>query len=211
MVSSLLPPNATAGERAIESAMLARIDLSNIGTLKNPLTCDASVLPFLASERAISHWDTTWTEQEKREAVVGAIAFHKIKGTRTAVEEVLARHHGALDIVVWHEANPRRSPYTFEVRAPAAEIPASFLTQDRAEAIIRDVAAAKSARDHFDFVQNIDLTSGMFVAAGGMSGTALRADYAASLDESRDWSILLQTEDGEPIADGEAADFLETD
>lgn len=195
----------------MEIAMLAGIDLANIGTLKDPWNCDASVLPFLASEQAVSHWDTTWTEQEKREAVAGDTAFKKITGTREAVEQVLARHHGALDIVVWHEANPRLRPFTFEVRAPAADIPASFLTQDRAEAIIRDVAAAKSLRDHFDFVQNIDLTSGMFVAAGGMSGTTLRADYAAARDESRDWSILLQTEDGEPIANGEAADFLETD
>ena len=209
-MKTLLPHNAKADERAMEQAMQARIDLSNIGTLKNPLTCTASVLPFLASELAVSHWDTAWSEAEKRQAVADATAFHKIKGTRAAVEEVLARHHGALDVVVWHEANPRRSPFTFEVRAPAAEIPASFLTQDRAEAIIRDVAAAKSLRDHFDFVQNIGLTSGMFVAAGGKSGTALRADYAAARDDSRDWSILLQTEDGEPIANGEAADFLET-
>ncbi|WP_288804633.1 phage tail protein I [uncultured Novosphingobium sp.] len=207
---SILPPNATTAERALEDAMLARIDLSSVPTLRDPWTCPAEVLPVLASELSISHWDTAWSEAEKRQAVADATAFHKIKGTRAAVEEVLARHHGALDVVVWHEANPRRSPFTFEVRAPAAEIPASFLTQDRAEAIIRDVAAAKSLRDHFDFVQNIGLTSGMFVAAGGKSGTALRADYAAARDDSRDWSILLQTEDGEPIANGEAADFLET-
>ncbi|WP_142636953.1 phage tail protein I [Sphingomonas sp. IC081] len=210
-MKTLLPHNAKADERAMEQAMQARIDLSNIGTLKDPLACTASVLPFLASELAVSHWDTAWSEAEKRQAVADATAFHKIKGTRAAVEEVLARHHGALDVVVWHEANPRRSPFTFEVRAPAAAIPASFLTQDRAEAIIRDVAAAKSLRDHFDFVQNVGLTSGMFVAAGGKSGTALRADYAAARDDSRDWSILLQTEDGEPIANGEAADFLETE
>lgn len=208
---SLLPPNASKDERALEEAMRARIDLSAVPTLRDPWTCPADVLPVLASELAISHWDTTWSEQEKRQAVATATAFHKIKGTRQAVEEVLGRFHPSLGVVEWHEANPTRTPHTFEVRAPAAEIPASFLTTETAEAIIADVAAAKPLRAHFEFVQNLDLGSSMYLAAGSMAGAVGREDYAATLDESRDWTALLQTEDGEPIFDGDTNDFLETD
>ncbi|WP_333882868.1 phage tail protein I [Sphingobium yanoikuyae] len=202
---TLLPPNATAGERAIEDAMRARIDLSVVSTFKNPADCPAELLPFLAAEQEISHWNSAWTEDEKRTAIAGATAFHKRKGTRGAVEDVLARFHPALAIV-----ETTRLRHIFEVRAPADEIPADFLTIETTEAIVADVAAAKPLRSHFDFVQNLDLRGGLFIAAGGMAGSVGRDDYRAVHDQSRDWMALLQTEDGEPISNGEDADFLET-
>lgn len=212
-MTSLLPPNATAAERALEAAMRSGIDLSAVGTLWNPATCPADVLPFLAWGLAISHWDADWTEAEKRAAIADAIPFHQRKGTRAAVEEILARFHPLLTIVEWWEANPRRTPHTFEVRAPAGPggIDASFLTAETAEAIIRDVAAAKPLRSHFDFVHTLEAQAALWMAGGIMVGTAHRADYAAVLDESRDWDAVLQTEDGEPIRTEDGLDFLETD
>jgi phage tail P2-like protein len=210
-VTSLLPPNATGAERALEQAMRAGIDLSAVGTLWNPETCPPDVLPFLAWGVAISHWDSTWSEAQKRAAVAGAIPFHQIKGTRAAVEQILARFHPLLSIVEWWEANPRRTPHTFEVRAPAGPggIDASFLTTETAEAIIRDVAAAKPLRAHFDFVFALETEASLYMAGGVIAGSIQRADYEAVHDTSRDWSIVLQTEDGEPIAD-EDGTFLET-
>lgn len=210
-MTSLLPPNATGAERALEQAMRAGIDLSAVGTLWNPETCPPDVLPFLAWGVAISHWDSTWSEAQKRAAVAGAIPFHQIKGTRAAVEQILARFHPLLSIVEWWEANPRRTPHTFEVRAPAGPggIDASFLTTETAEAIIRDVAAAKPLRAHFDFVFALETEASLYMAGGVIAGSIQRADYEAVHDTSRDWSIVLQTEDGEPIAD-EDGTFLET-
>nr|WP_255460932.1 phage tail protein I [Novosphingobium sp. ERN07] len=208
-----MPPNATSGERALETAMRSGIDLSAVGDLWNPATCPADVLPFLAWGLAISHWDAGWTESQKRTAVAGAIPFHQIKGTRAAAEEVLARFHPLLDIVEWWEANPRREPFTFEVRAPAGPegIDASFLTTETAEAIIRDVAAAKNARSHFDFVFALEAQATLWIAGGALPGTMHRADYVAEIDESRDWSIVLLTEDGEPILTPDGTEFLETE
>lgn len=210
-MTSLLPPNATAPERALELAMRADFDLSAVGTLWNPETCPADVLPFLAWGLAISHWDAAWTEEEKRAAIAEAIPFHQRKGTRAAVEEVLARFHPLLSIVEWFEANPRRTPRTFEVRAPAGPggIDASFLTTQTAEAIIRDVAAAKPLTAHFDFVFALEAQASLYMAGGVIAGSVHRADYEAVHDTSRNWSIVLQTEDGEPIAD-EDGTFLET-
>jgi phage tail P2-like protein len=211
-MTSLLPPNATSGERALEQAMRSGIDLSAVGTLWNPETCPADVLPFLAWGLAISHWDSAWSEAQKRAAIAEAIPFHQIKGTRAAVEQILARFHPLLSIVEWWEANPRREPHTFEVRAPAGPggIDASFLTTETAEAIIRDVAAAKPLRAHFDFVHALEAQATLWMAGGFMAGTATRSDYSAELDESRDWDIVLQTEDGEPIRTEDGTDFLET-
>jgi phage tail P2-like protein len=211
-MTTLLPPNATSAERALELAMRAGIDLSAVGTLWNPLTCPEDVLPFLAWGLAISHWDATWTEAEKRAAIAQAIPFHQIKGTREAVEQILARFHPLLSIVEWWEANPRRDPHTFEVRAPAGPggIDASFLTEETANAIIRDVAAAKPLRAHFDFVFALEAQASLYMAGGVMAGTISRRDYEAVLDESRDWTIVLQTEDGEPIYTPDGLDLLET-
>lgn len=211
-MTSLLPPNATSTERALELAMRAGIDLSAVGTLWNPATCPADVLPFLAWGLAISHWDVDWSEAEKRAAVAAAIPFHQIKGTRAAVEDILARFHPLLSIVEWWQANPRRDPHTFEVRAPAGPggIDASFLTTETAEAVIRDVAAAKPLRAHFDFVFALEAQATLWMAGGFQVGTINRADYAATLDESRDWAAVLQTEDGEPVRTPDGTDFLET-
>lgn len=211
-MTGLLPPNATAPERALEVAMRADVDLSAVGTLWDPATCPADVLPFLAWGLAISHWDADWTEAEKRAAVAQAVPFHKRKGTRAAVEEVLARFHPLLAIVEWFEANPRRTPRTFEVRAPAGPggIDASFLTTQTAEAIIRDVAAAKPLSAHFDFVFTLETQAALWMAGGVTGGTMHRADYDAVHDTSRDWSAVLQTEDGEPILTEDGTDFLET-
>lgn len=208
---SILPPASTKLEKALEQAAFSVTDIAApVRDVWSPSDCPAGHLPWLAWGLAISHWKTAWTLEHKRSAVADAIPYHRRKGTRRAVEEVLALHHPSFQIVEWHQANPRRAPHTFEVRAPASEIPADFLTIFKAEEIIADVAVAKPARAHFDFVHNLDLGAGMFLSAGATAGTVSRADYAAGLDESRDWLATLQTEEGEPIFDGDTADFLET-
>ncbi|WP_260925441.1 phage tail protein I [Novosphingobium sp. 9] len=207
---SLLPPNSTKVERALETAMLSGIDLSDVGTSWNPATCAAADLPFLAWAVAISHWDTDWTEAQKREAIAQAILFHRIKGTRAAVQQVLDRFNPLLTILEWHEQSPKGTPHTFQVRADMLEIPAEFLSASTAEAIVRDVAAAKPLRAHFDFVQTLEAQATLYLSSGGLAGAMFRADLAATHDTSRDWSLVLQTEDGEPILTEDGTDYLET-
>lgn len=210
LAKSLLPPNATDQERALEDAMRADIDLSGIGTLWNPATCPVAVLPFLAWGLAIARWDPEWTEAEKRAAVADAIPFHRRKGTRGIVREVLDRFHPLLQVIEWWETSPRRAPHTFEIRAPAADIPADFLTPETAEAIIRDVASVKPVRSRFTFVQSLEAEARFWMAAGGSLATFQRFELAADHDDDPLWAVRLLTEDGEPIAD-EDDDFLEID
>lgn len=207
---SLLPPNATDAERALEEAMRADIDLSAVGTLWNPATCPAAVLPWLAWSLAISHWDAGWSEAQKRAAIAGAIPFHRRKGTRAALREVLDRFEPLLQIVEWWEMSPRGAPHTFEVRAPSGDIPASFLTQETATAIIRDIAATKPARSHFTFVQSLEAQALGWMAGGALVATFARVELAAAHDDDPIWPLLLQTEDGEPLSD-DGGEFLEHD
>lgn len=201
LAASLLPPNATDAERALEDAMRADIDLSAVGTLWDPETCPAAVLPFLAWGLAIARWDPAWTEAEKRAAIADAIPFHRRKGTRAIVREVLDRFHPLLQVIEWWETSPKGAPHTFEVRAPAADIPASFLTSETATAIIRDVASVKPVRSHFTFVQSLEAQALGWLAGGANLATFGRAEMEAAHDDDPIWARLLQTEDGEPLAD----------
>lgn len=201
LATSLLPPNATDGERAIEDAMRAGIDLSSVGTLWNPETCPVSILPFLAWGLAIARWDPEWTEAEKRAAVADAIPFHRRKGTRGIVRQILDRFNPLLEIVEWWEASPRGVPHTFEVRAPAALIPATFLTSETAAAIIRDVASVKPARSHFTFVQSLEAEAMIWMAGGALLATFTRTAMTAEHDDDPVWGLALLTEDGEPITE----------
>lgn len=208
--ASLLPPNATDQERALEDAMRAGIDLSKVGTLWDPATCPPEVLPYLGWGLAIARWDPEWSEAEKRAAVADAIPFHRRKGTRAIVRETLDRFHPLLQVVEWWETSPKGTPHTFEVRAPAADIPASFLTSDTAAAIIRDIASVKPARSHFTFVQSLEAQGTLWLGAGGTLATFARFDLAAEHDDDPIWALALQTENGEPVF-GEDGAILETD
>ncbi|WP_324698747.1 phage tail protein I [Novosphingobium sp. RL4] len=209
--ASILPPASTKLEKALEQAAAGLLDFAApIRDVWSPVACPAGHLPWLAWGLAISHWKTSWSLARKREAVADAIPYHRRKGSRSAVEEVLARYHPAFQIVEWYQANPPREPHTFEVRAPASEIPASFLTSALADEIIADVAVAKPASAHFDFVQALEAQATLFMAAGGFAGGMHRADYQAQHDASRDWSLVLQTEIGEPVLTEDGLDYLET-
>lgn len=207
---SLLPPNATDEERAIEDAMRAGIDLSKVGSLWNPATCPAEILPFLAWGLAISHWDPAWSEAQKRAEIADAIPYHRRKGTRAAVREVLDRFEPLLQIIEWWEMSPRGAPHTFEVRAPSGDIPASFLTSETAAAIIRDVAAAKPARSHFTFIQSMEAQAQAWFMGGAQMATWSRSQMVADHDDDPIWGLLLQTETGEPLSD-DTGEFLEHD
>ena len=208
---SVLPPASTPLEKAAEQVAAYLVDLPvPVRDVWSPQDCPEGHLPWLAWGLAITHWQTSWGLQRKREAVAEAIPYHRRKGTRLAVEEVLAWHHPDFRVVEWWQADPQRTPHTFEVRAAADVITPEFLTVDKAEAIIADVAAAKPLRSHFDFVQVLDTEARMFLAAAGMGATMFRADVTAEHDTSRDWSIVLQTEDGEPVFAPDGVDLLET-
>jgi phage tail P2-like protein len=208
LAKSLLPPNATVAERALEDAMRVGTQIDVVGTLWNPHTCPPEILPFLAWGLAISRWDENWTLAEKRIQTANAIKFHQRKGTRGIVEEVLARFHPLLEIVEWWQANPRRTPGTFEVRAPANLIPASFLTASTAAAIIRDVASVKPVSRHFDFVQYLEAQARVWLDGQVMTASFARLDCLAAHDPAAIWNRYLLTEDGEPFQT-ETGEFLE--
>lgn len=89
-IATLLPPNATTTERALEQST-ARIGVVPvaIATLWNPDTCPADLLPWLAWALSVDNWDSNWAEEDKRASIRDNIAIHRVKGTIGSIKRAL--------------------------------------------------------------------------------------------------------------------------
>ena len=214
MTNSLLPPNATRFERALEAGAARIVDVEAPADIDDPLQCPVELLPWLAWGLSVDIWDADWSEADKRAAVAGSIALHRRKGTPLSVKTVLGRFDQLAQLTEWHEARPRRMPHTFDIVMPMVLADGTApggrrATAAFAEAIIREVSRVKPLREHLTMVQSI--------AAGGFVGIQTvarlfieaRQDLVLTPDTSAIWATYLQTEDGEPLQDTDSA-FLET-
>lgn len=200
-VASLLPPNATKLERALEAttARVGDVPLP-LRPLWNPATCPIEILPWLAWSLSIDFWDPEWPEAFKRAQVAGAIAFHRRKGTRGAVREVVETYDVGITISEWFEQDPPASPYTFQIDLPLTGDDGDIGSAAFAERVASEVARTKPVRAHFDFRQRLGTGGGV-----GLTGAARGAIYARlpmSADlvaDTSPWAGVLLTENGEPV------------
>ncbi len=119
----LLPPNASAQERALSNAT-ARIADSVPVTIRevwNPDTCPAHLLPWLAWGFSLDNWDDKWTEAQKRAAIKSSYQVHKHKGTAGALKNALDALGLNLQVTEWHQMQPAGDPYTFAVRVDVGQ------------------------------------------------------------------------------------------
>lgn len=92
--ASILPPNATSVERAIDrasAAALERLPVYLIRWVKDPDSCPLALLPWLAWEYQVDTWNINWSEQKKRDAIKRAHYIHRHRGTVAAVRWLIAR------------------------------------------------------------------------------------------------------------------------
>ena len=106
MSESLLPPNATPLEKAVEQSTkrLAGPDMTEaaeaIGDLWQADRVPRDLLPWLAWTLSVDEWDDAWSDNQKRDTIRESIAVHKQKGTVASVRRVLrAAGYGECDIV----------------------------------------------------------------------------------------------------------------
>jgi phage tail P2-like protein len=216
MTNSLLPPNATRLERALEAGAgrLTPI-VTPAESIDDPATCPAELLPWLAWGLSVDAWDAEWSEADKRSAVATSIEMHRRKGTRLSVETVVARFDQLARLVEWHQASPRRPAHTFDVVLPMVT-PAGIAPGGRraqaafTDAIIREVARVKPLHEHMRMVQQIDAAGAVGLQATLRVLAYLRDDAVMTIDTSPDWAAYLQTEDGEPIEDADTGAYLDT-
>ncbi|NAW56991.1 MULTISPECIES: phage tail protein I [unclassified Vibrio] len=88
MSDSLLPPNATAMEKALEQ--VTRADMSSpIRDLWNPRTCPESLLYVLALTMDVDVWDDNWPRAAKEQTIIDAYNVHRLRGTPSSIRRIL--------------------------------------------------------------------------------------------------------------------------
>lgn len=179
MTGSLLPPNATALERALEAATARMTDIdSNLRTLWSPSLCPVELLPWLAWALSLDSWSSNWPEAVKRERVRRALEIARRKGTAQSVRSVVESFGGQVAIREWWQQSPPADPHTFELvlTLGSATAPASAAFVD---AVIAEVARTKPVRSHFTFTQGFAAAARAGVLAAARPVITARLNCAA--------------------------------
>lgn len=163
-MTSILPPNSTPAERAIESASSFVRDLVvPIRHLWNPETCPAAFLPWLAWSWSVDSWNPDWPEATKRAVIAASPRVHRLKGTVAAVRTAAQAVAGSAParIIEWFRPGgsglPFRSTLDVDVSAGAPPV----LPHD----LIAAVQGAKPLRSHLTVRLSVRPTAEIMTAA----------------------------------------------
>ncbi|MBB6243660.1 phage tail protein I [Rhodanobacter sp. MP1X3] len=162
---SLLPPNATTSERAIEAATARLADIPvPIAELWNPHTCPEDKLAWLAWALGISAWKSYWPLAVKRARVASAIDIARRKGTAQSVFDVIASFGGSVVLTEWWQMDPAGIPYTFDMQLTVSGVDGEPASAAFVDDVIAEVSRTKPTRSHFTFTQTATLTGRLRVA-----------------------------------------------
>lgn len=87
MTTSLLPPNATVLEKALEDALGKPIEaiVAPLRELYQPEVIPEDFLPWLAWAVSTDVWDPDWPAEQKRALIAEMLELHRIKGTKAGI------------------------------------------------------------------------------------------------------------------------------
>lgn len=116
-MSELLPRNATTLERKLADTAADALDgvLIPLRDFHDPAKCAPELLPFLAWERSVDRWDSTWSVGTKRAVTVASYFVHRKKGTIGALRRVVEPLGFLIRVIEWHETNPPGPRGTFKL------------------------------------------------------------------------------------------------
>lgn len=145
---NLLPPNATAQERALELAT-ARVESVPvpIRDLWRPDDCPVELLPWLAWALSVDTWNPDWPEYIKRAVVNAAVETARLKGTVSAVKTALSALGASTVLVEWWQKTPTATPHTFTVNIVAPDTSTAMQA-----AMHSEIRRTKPLRSHYDIV-----------------------------------------------------------
>lgn len=166
MTKSLLPPNASQLDRAVEKLIAEQCGA--IGqphrALWTPETCPIDLLPWLAWSVGVQAWRSEWPEHIKRAIVRNSIAIQRRRGTLSSVRDAVQSFGASISIREWWQTTPKGTPHTFElvltVGSEAAQNSATFV-----EDVVAEVNRVKPLRSHFTFIQGLAGVARPLVAA----------------------------------------------
>lgn len=180
MVNSLLPPNATALDRAAEAVLtkhLSAIEQPHRG-LWNPDTCPLELLPWLAWSLGVEAWRSDWPEHIKRAIVRNAIQVQRLRGTVKSVRDTVAAFGGAISIREWWQTTPKGTPHTFELVFTMTGNDGVQASAEFVQDVMAEVSRVKPLRSHFTFIQGITASASTKLVAVGRPVNYARLDMA---------------------------------
>lgn len=179
-VSSLLPPTATAAERALEGAT-ARIGsvATPLRNLWNPDTCPTELLPWLAWALSLDSWRSYWPEHIKRARIRAAIEIQRRKGTAASVRDVVVAFGGAVSTREWWQQTPKGTPHTFELSMTLSGTGGQEATAEFVNDVIAEVTRTKPVRSHFTFTQGLQAVASIYVGGGARVAIYRRLQFDA--------------------------------
>lgn len=210
---TLLPPYATEFERALDAVEADRLDALPVpvGDVWSPDRCPAQLLPWLAWGVSIDIWDSAWPEQVKRDAIAGAIAEQRRKGTKLAVRQALDRIDPLIGLTEWFEDPANLEPFTFRLDLPDSNTSAIDYDSETIAQLLTDIAAVKPLRAHVIASYRIYAQAQLGIVSAIIFGGIARVNAAADLTAAADpvWQSYLQTEIGLSLQ-AENGTFLES-
>ncbi|WP_461210391.1 phage tail protein I [Desulfocurvus sp. DL9XJH121] len=171
-MADLLPPNASAAERALAEALARLSEVpAPLARLWDPETCPDALLPWLAWAMSVDQWEPDWTEAQRREVVRRAVAVHKVKGTRGALQRSLNALGYTVGIREWWQENPSGEPFTFSLEI---EIDDRGIDEDLYAQLRATARAAKNVRSHLAGLVAVSRVPGTWsVGCGALTGSDL--------------------------------------
>mgnify|MGYP000022217963 FL=1 len=145
-MSQLLPPNSTRFERNVTEVTAQNCALPvEIKSLASIDQAPDPFLSFLAWQYSVDSWDTNWQPSLQRQLIKKSFRQHQIKGTRTAVREVLAQFGYQCIFQEWFETNPVGTPGTFTLELDLNGLELNETTYAEVNRLVKD---AKPASRH---------------------------------------------------------------
>ncbi|MGR3435274.1 MAG: phage tail protein I [Shimia sp.] len=187
---SLLPPNATHLERALEAASaIKRPALDRVRTLMDPANCPANLLGYMAWALSVEEWDPAWSEAAKREVLESSILVHRYKGTVGAVVRALASLGMEGSVSEWFEY--AGDPHTFRIDVLIEEVFAAGFHVNPAlvETVARVIGNVKPERSHYD----LRLGERLETTTYGRTGYRQRGKDKASREATPPTFVLAAT------------------
>lgn len=181
-MSDLLPPNATALEKAAAAATARFADIRPMHrAVWDPDTCPAELLPWLAWAHSLDDWNAQWPEPVKRARIRTAIEVHRKKGTMGSLRRVVQSFGGALAIREWFETEPRGVPHTFALTLTIADAGDGYTnTAAYVDDVIAAIMRTKPVRSHFTFTQGFNAIGRIGVLGYGRAFVYRRLEMVAS-------------------------------
>lgn len=174
--ASLLPPNATALERALE--MLAASRLDGVGTplraLWSAQDCPENLLPWLAWGLSIDQWSADWPLHIRRARVASAIDIQRRKGTPKSVIDVVNSFGGSVVVREWFQMTPPGDPHTFALSVSLGGQGDATPSAEFIDSVISEVSRTKPVRSHFDFTVALSARAPIGLRAVGRPVTYAR-------------------------------------